>query len=310
MRVLIAPESFKGSISARGVADAIARGLLAGCPAGKTVVPTLLPIADGGEGTLDALVPPEGRIRVTVTGPDLREIEAEYGHLHDTAVIEMASAAGLCLLPENKRRAGATTTYGVGEMILDALSRGYKKILLTVGGSGTNDGGAGLFSALGARFLRADGSVFVPTGFTLCDVADIDLSGLSPLLAGATFTIATDVTNPLCGESGATRVYGRQKGATDAELDEIEGGMEHYAAVLGRAAGKDLLSIPGLGAGGGTPVPFCAFLGGQIRSGIETVFSALGFRDKAKCADYIVTGEGRLDGQTFSGKVIGGVQEE
>lgn len=304
LKIVIAPDSFKGSISAAVAADAIKRGLL-GILEDANIL--CVPIADGGEGTLDTLVSPENRVFCEVTGPRFTPLKATYGRMGETAVIEMASAAGLTLIPETERSAGLTTTFGVGELILHALQSGYKKCILTVGGSATNDGGAGMLTALGAKFYDRDGKTFVPSGLTLEKIASIDLSALSPLLFDCEFLIATDVKNPLLGEHGATRVYGRQKGATDAELDAIERGMAHYASLLHALSGKDVASVKGCGAGGGLSAPLLAFSNAKIQSGIEAVLDTLRFSELLQGADLVITGEGKIDRQSLYGKAISGV---
>lgn len=306
-KIVICPDSFKGSLSARDAAEAIAEGLRQGHYADAELV--LLPIADGGEGTLDALVAESDRITLSVTGTDFSPVEACYGYLGDTAVIEMARAAGLTLVPEGKRNAATATTRGVGEMILDALDRGYRRFLLTVGGSGTNDGGCGMLSALGARFLDADKNTFIPTGGTLDRIAEIDRTGLDPRLFDARFLIATDVKNPLCGKDGATRVYAPQKGADADSLDRMERGMCDYAALLQSVCGRDVASIPGCGAGGGISAPLLALLDAEIVSGIHAVLSSLSFEAQVLDADAVITGEGKIDRQSLFGKAISGVAE-
>lgn len=307
LKIVIAPDSFKGSVSAKEAAEAIRRGFLRGLGSNRSADILCVPIADGGEGTLETLVASGERISQKVTGPHFSPVTAQYGYMDDTAVIEMASAAGLTLIDEIDRRAGLTTTYGVGELILSALQKGYHRCILTVGGSATNDGGAGMLAALGARFADADGKMFVPTGATLERIASIDLSSITPLLSSCEFLIATDVKNPLLGENGATYVYGRQKGATDAELDEIERGMAHYAGLLERLSGKEIASIAGCGAGGGLSAPLLAFANAKIQSGIEAVLNTLHFSDLLQDVDLVITGEGKIDRQSLFGKAISGV---
>ncbi len=304
-KILIAPDSFKGSISAQDAANAICRGLRAGFGTEAELI--ALPIADGGEGTLDALVTPENKISLTVTGTNGQPVVASYGHNGNTAVIEMASAAGLTLTEEHERSAMRATTYGVGEIIRHALDMGYRNILLTVGGSGTNDGGCGMFAALGACFFDQSGNSFVPTGKDLEKIAEIDLSSLDARLTECHFTIATDVTNPLLGECGATYVYARQKGADDAELKWMEQGMAHYASLLFSKCGKDVARIAGCGAGGGLATPLLAFLDAEICSGIEAVLKTLHFDEKLAGAHAVITGEGKIDRQSLYGKAISGV---
>lgn len=306
VKILIAPDSFKGSISAADAAAAIARGLRSH-PALSAPELICVPIADGGEGTLDALVSPADRIAVTVTGTDGTPVVAEYGHIGRTAVVEMARAAGLTLVPEGERSALTSTTLGVGELIKDALDLGYRDFLLTVGGSGTNDGGCGMFSALGGRFYDESGAPFVPTGGTLQNIAKIDTVMVDKRLFDCKFTIATDVKNPLLGDTGATYVYARQKGASDEALAQMEAGMTHYAALLERTCGKTVATLPGCGAGGGISTPLLGFLNAEIRSGIDAVLDAVCFEEKLKGAAAVITGEGKIDRQSLFGKAISGV---
>ena len=307
-KIIVAPDSFKGSISAQDAANAIREGLLRNARVQSNYEVLCVPIADGGEGTLEALTAPAQRVEETVTGPDGKPAKALWGANGSTAIIEMARAAGLTMVPENERNAATATTFGVGELILRALDAGYRQLLLTVGGSATNDGGCGMLAALGARFLHADGSVFVPTGGTLCEIASIDASGLDPRLKDCHFTVATDVRNPLLGETGATRVYGRQKGADDAMLDRMEAGMAHYAALLEAVCGKAIASVPGCGAGGGLAAPLIGFADTRLRSGIEAVLNNLGFDELLRQnAALVITGEGKIDRQSLFGKAISGV---
>lgn len=298
-KIVVCPDSFKGSISAKNAADSIARGL----SEALDLEVLCLPIADGGEGTLDALVTDDRKITVTVCGPYNKKVDACYGVLGERAVIEMAAAAGLTLQNESDRCVKNATTYGVGELIKDALCRGCKKILLTVGGSGTNDGGCGMLAALGGRFLDKDGKEFLPVGATLCDIEKIDLSGLDKRLYDCEFTVATDVKNTLTGSDGATCVYARQKGATDDDLALMEKGMCHYADVIGGG----VATVAGTGAGGGLAVPLVAFLNAKICSGIDAVLDACDFDNKIDGAAAIITGEGKLDRQSLFGKTISGV---
>ncbi len=297
-KFVICPDSFKGSISAADAAKSIAKGL------SETVdcEVVCLPIADGGEGTLDALSNGE-KITVSVTGPYGKKVTAEYGILNGTAVIEMAQAAGLTLQKESERCVKNATTFGVGELIKDALSRGLKQILLTVGGSATNDGGCGMFSALGGRFLNKDGREFLPVAATLCDIDKIDVSCVDTRLFECEITIATDVKNTLTGSDGATFVYAKQKGASDDDLTLMEKGMCHYAEVIG----GDIAKVKGAGAGGGLAVPLLAFCNAEICSGIDAVLNAIDFKNKIEGATAIITGEGKLDRQSLFGKTISGV---
>ena len=303
--VLISPDSFKGSISAENAAAAIAKGLKN--THGEAIETLCVPIADGGEGTLDALVPAADRFSLTVTGTNGKAVCAEYGHIGDVAVIEMARAAGLTLTPEGERSALTATTYGAGELIMDALDRGYRHFLLTVGGSGTNDGGCGMAAAIGIRFYDADSNSFVPTGGTLKNIARIDTAKADPRLKDCRFTIATDVKNPLLGADGATYVYARQKGADDDALAKMETGMTHYAALLAKDCGKAVSDMPGCGAGGGFSAPLLAFYNATIRSGIDAVLDAVHFEALIDRADAVITGEGKIDRQSLFGKAISGV---
>ena len=297
-KIVVCPDSFKGSISAKDAADSIAKGLVEAIDCEVVC----LPIADGGEGTLDALVK-DGKITVSVTGPYGKEVSAQYGMLGKTAVIEMAQASGLTLQNEAERCVKNATTFGVGQLIKHALSNGCEKILLTVGGSATNDGGCGMFCALGARFLNKDGQDFLPVGATLCDIEAIDISGVDSRVFECEFTIATDVKNTLTGPDGATCVYAKQKGATDDDLALMEAGMRHYARVLGNG----VADTEGAGAGGGLAVPLLAFCNAKICSGIDAVIDAIDFENKIAGADAIITGEGKLDRQSLFGKTISGV---
>lgn len=308
-RLVICPDSFKGSISSSDAGHAIEKGILARLP---DAVTACVPIADGGEGTLDALVPAENRIGLSVCDPLGRRIYAEYGYITDalgvrTAVIECASAAGLTLLSESERDPRLTSTYGVGEMIKNALERGFEHILLTVGGSATNDCGCGMAAALGVRFFDADGRSFVPVGGTLSDIDGIDISGLDQRLGKAGVLIACDVKNPLTGEHGASTVYAPQKGADEAAVAELECGVVHCAAIISKMCGKDISVIPGSGAAGGIGVPLTAFCRARIVSGIDAVLDAVGFDALMAECDAVITGEGRLDLQSLCGKAVSGI---
>ncbi len=295
-KVAVCPDSFKGSISSYDACMAMEKGLF-DCEVIK------IPIADGGEGTLDAVA--KDIVTLEVTGPDGQKIPARYGVSGDTAVIEMAEAAGLTKTA--KKCAGTATTYGVGELIKDALSRNISDILLTVGGSATNDGGCGMMSALGVKFLGKNGE-FVPTGFTLSDIEKIDISEADSQLFNTKISILTDVTNTMVGKNGATYVYGRQKGATDEQLEILERGMVHLADVIENTCGKDVRSIAGTGAGGGISSMLIALFNNvRIVSGIEAILDTIDFDSRIKGADLIITGEGRLDMQSLQGKAISGV---
>lgn len=304
---MIAPDSFKGSIDARGAANALARGILSAAASDTEVETAIVPIADGGEGTLCAMVGEENFDYVIVNGPMGAPVNAALGYLDGTAVIEMAQAAGLTLVEAEKLCAKNATTYGVGEMIKHALEKGYCRFLLTAGGSATNDGGTGMLAALGGKFYNKNGEAFVPTGGTLSEIVKIDLEGLAAHLAECSFTVATDVKNPLCGPEGATFVYARQKGATDAELAEMEKGMIHYASLVDALAENSISAIAGSGAGGGIAVPLLAFCGAKIISGIDAVLALAKFEESILGADFVLTGEGKIDAQSLYGKAISGV---
>ncbi len=307
IKIVIAPDSFKGSIGAKEAADAIEKGLLQAA-GGKAEVETVkIPIADGGEGTLSAMVDKKDLAFVQVTGPQGAPTRAALGFTDGVAVIEMAQAAGLTLVEPEKRVAKTATTYGVGEMIKYALDKGVRRFLVTAGGSATNDGGAGLLAALGGRFYNKMGESFVPAGGTLGEIARIDLSELDARLGDSTFTVATDVKNTLYGERGATYVYGAQKGADEKELDEMEAGMKHYASLVETLCGKKVSSIEGCGAGGGVATPLLAFCRAEIVSGIEAVLDITRFRERIVGASFVLTGEGKIDVQSLYGKAISGV---
>ena len=305
--ILICPDSFKGSISAADAAAAMAEGIRLARPAVRTV---LLPVADGGEGTLDAICP-DTHLTVSVHDPFGRPILAEVGLLGEedsrTAVIEMAQAAGLTLIPEAERAPLRASSGGVGEMILAALDSGCRNLLITVGGSGTNDGGCGMMCALGLRLLDADGRVLPPSGGVLADVAAIDVSDLDPRLGECTVTVATDVTNPLCGARGATAVYGPQKGADEAALARLEAGLCRFGALVDAAAGRAVSEMPGVGAGGGLALGLLAFTPARICSGIDAVLDVLDFDAKLEDCIAVLSGEGRTDGQSACGKAIAGI---
>ena len=310
-KYIVCPDSYKGSLSAADAARAIRRGILSADPDAVVIE---APIADGGEGTLDALVRRENRIACTVVGTNGTRVTAEYGDVNGTAVIEMASAAGLCLVPESERNPERATTYGVGELILDALNRGYRSLLLTVGGSGTNDGGSGMMAALGAEFYDENGqklSVFdeKQSGCEnfVSKIAKIDLARLDERLKDTTIVFACDVKNPMVGATGATYVYGPQKGADEAMLARLEAGMTRYAALLREISGVDIANYPGCGAGGGLAAPLVALFNARIISGIDAVLSSVGFDRMLDGASLVVTGEGKIDGQSAYGKAISGV---
>lgn len=304
MKIILSPDSFKGSLSARGVAEALEKGIHKVIPTAECVC---VPIADGGEGTLETLVDEREFHYATVRSTNGAPTRAAYGVKGKTAVIEMARAAGLTLVEPEKRDPLIASTYGVGELILHALDEGCDHILLTVGGSGTNDGGSGMFCALGGKLLDQKGEEILGCGGALAKVAKVDASGLDPRLQNCSFTVASDVTNPLIGELGATHIYGPQKGVTPDLIDAVEAGMKNYARAIELACGKNVAEIPGCGAGGGLITPLLAFCNVTVRSGIESVLEAADFDMLLVGADAVITGEGRVDSQSCYGKAISGV---
>ena len=309
MKFLFAPDSFKGSLTAMEITDILDRVVKNHFPGAETVS---VPIADGGEGTTDALLRAMGGqvVRTKVTGPLFEEETAEWGLLGDgkTAVMEMAQASGLPQVPPEKRDPRNTTSLGTGEMIKDALERGVRHILIGLGGSATNDGGIGMLSALGARFTDKAGQPVRPVGGALARVADADFSGLLPALKETEITVICDVTNPLLGEKGATFTYGPQKGATPEIRDELEAGMASYARVLERVCGHSVADMPGAGAAGGLGAALAGVLGGALQSGINAVLDTVKFDEKLQGVDLVITGEGRMDWQSVQfGKVPAGV---
>ncbi|HET9599677.1 MAG TPA: glycerate kinase [Anaeromyxobacteraceae bacterium] len=308
MRIVVAPDSFKGSLSALGVAEAIERGLKAVWPDAEV---RKVPIADGGEGTVDALVvATRGRAEETaVRGPLGEPVRARWGVLGDgeTAVIEMAAASGLPLVPKERRDPRVATTHGTGELVRAALDAGLSRLVVGIGGSATNDGGTGLARALGARFLGADGTELPEGGAALARLARIDLSGLDPRLARAEVTVACDVDNPLTGPRGASAVYGPQKGATPEMVKELDAALAHYATVARAATGRDVAALPGAGAAGGLGAGLLFFTPARLRPGVEIVLETTGFESLVEGADLVVTGEGRTDFQTAMGKAPVGV---
>lgn len=309
MKLIFAPDSFKGSLSALEICEILEKVTARHFPQAETIC---IPVADGGEGTVDALLRAmEGRvISTSVTGPFFEPETARWGMLSDgvTAVMEMAQASGLPYVPTGKRDPRKMTSLGTGEMIAEALRQGARKILIGIGGSATNDGGMGMLQALGAVFTDAQGRPVSPVGGSLGDVAQADFSGLMPELSQTQITVICDVTNPLLGDNGATRIYGPQKGATPAICDELEAGMAHYAQVVEAALGRDISQFPGAGAAGGIGAALGGVLGAELKSGIDAVLDAVNFDDKLDGVSLAVTGEGRIDGQSVRfGKVPVGV---
>ncbi len=308
MKVIAAPDSFKGSITAALAASAIARGVRRAVPS-ATVDEAAL--SDGGEGLVDALVAASGGqfVEASVEDPLGRPVSARYGILGDseTAAIEMAAASGLPLLAAAERDPMKTTTFGTGELILDALEHGARKVIIGIGGSATVDGGTGMARALGVRFLDDAGRELAGRGEDLERIARIDLSGRTPLLDGVEVTVACDVTNPLTGPLGAAAVYGPQKGATPEMVRALDAGLANLAARAREQLGVEVETVPGAGAAGGLGAGLIAFAGGRLERGIEIVLETVAFRDRVRGADLVITGEGRVDAQSASGKVVSGV---
>lgn len=308
MKVVIAIDSLKGSLSSMEAGMAIKDGILAAKPDAEVIVK---PLADGGEGTTDALI--EGmngeRIDLTVTGPMHTPVDAYYGYLKDTntAVMEMASAAGITLVPDSEKNPLLATSYGVGEMINDAIQRGCRNFIIGIGGSVTNDGGIGMLKALGVRFLDENGEDAGEGGQALAKVARIDVSGMNPLLKECHIQVACDVNNPLCGENGSTYVYGPQKGVTEDMKKTLDEAMAHFARVTSETLENDYMNTPGAGAAGGLGYAFLAYTGAALTPGIELILDAVGLEEELSSADVVVTGEGRLDFQTAMGKAPVGV---
>ena len=308
MRVVVAPDKFKGSLSAPEAARAMARGVAAAVPAAAIDV---VPMADGGEGTVEALVAAtSGSSReAVVAGPLGEPVRARFGMLGDghTAVLEMAAASGLALVPRDRRDPSRTSTRGTGELLLAAVEAGARRVVVGIGGSATNDGGAGLGQALGYRLLDAEGREIGPGGGALDRLAAIDASGRDPRLEGVEVAVACDVDNPLCGPRGASAVYGPQKGADPAMVAALDRNLDHLARVLERDLGVSVRDLPGAGAAGGLGAGLVAFASGRLEPGIALVIGAVGLADRLRDADLCLTGEGALDASSAFGKTPIGV---
>ncbi|MCM2445560.1 glycerate kinase [Rahnella sp. CG8] len=308
MKIIIAPDSFKESLSAECAAMAIEDGFRAVFPELEAV---RLPVADGGEGTVDALIAATGghRIDIEVTDPQGHRVRGFYGvnGKGDCAVIEMAAASGLMLVPAGQRDPLAATSFGTGELIRHALDGGIRHIILGIGGSATVDGGIGMVQALGGRFTDAQGIDLPWGGAALAQLAAIDLSALDPRLAQCRIEVACDVENPLTGPCGAAAVFGPQKGASAQDVQVLDAALAHLAAVIFRHLGVNVLEWPGGGAAGGMGVAARLFLRGNMRSGIDIIMDAIGLEEAMQGATLVITGEGRLDQQTINGKAPVGV---
>ncbi len=308
MKVVIAVDSFKGSLSSAEAAAALAEGIRKAEPSFEI---SCIPIADGGEGTIDAVQSVRGgeRIEVDATDPLGRPRRVPYLLLRDeaTAVVELAQASGLPLLEPAERNPLKTTTLGTGQVLRSAIEAGARRIVLGVGGSATNDGGVGLSRALGARFLDAGGQEVRPVGEALPEISEIDLSAVPEEVRETAFNVATDVRNPLFGPLGAAQIYGPQKGADEAAVNRLDQGLEHLATVIQRATGIDVATLPGAGAAGGVGACLAGLFNAEIVAGFDAIAAVIGLDDAIAHADVVITGEGKLDGQTLSGKVPYGV---
>lgn len=304
-KCVVVSDSFKGTVSSREICAIAQRVIPRHFPACEVVC---IPVADGGEGTVDCFIQAMGaqRVEVTVTNALGEKSAAAYAHLDELAIIEMAAAAGLPQVGA-RRCPGTATTYGVGELIVHAVGSGCKRILLGLGGSATNDGGCGCAAALGVDFLDADGQGFIPVGDTLGRIGHIDTAKAEELLHGVELTIMCDVTNPLYGPTGAAYVFAPQKGADAEKVKRLDAGLRHFGDVIRSQLGIDVSAMPGAGAAGGMGAGCVALLGGIIQSGIDAVLDVTGFDRQLEGADLVITGEGRIDSQSADGKVISGV---
>jgi glycerate kinase len=308
MKILLAPDKFRGSLTATEVAKAMQKGCLLAKPEASIEICEL---ADGGEGTVELLLRSLGGTlqSVQVQDPLGRTITAHYGLSAkcDIAFIEMSSASGLALLAKEEQNPCLTSTYGTGQLIQDAIQQGVQRIYLGIGGSATTDGGIGMAAALGYAFLDKNGQAVEPIGGNLKQITHIDDSQVHPLIHQVSFTVLSDVNNPLIGPMGAAAVYGPQKGATSDMVILLNEGLAHLNAVVTQWSGKDIASVPGAGAAGGVGAGALWFLNAQLRSGVQTLIDLLGIQDKIQAADLVITGEGKIDSQTLQGKVIGGL---
>jgi glycerate kinase len=308
VKIIIAPQAFKGSLQAHEVAAAMAEGVRTAKPNSQIIS---LPMADGGEGTVKAMVESTGGHLVTTEahGPLGDKINAKWGVLGDgkTAVIEMAAASGLNLVPENRRDALTASTFGTGELIRAALESGYRKIIIGLGDSATTDGGTGMARALGINFLDEDNQPIPPGGGGLYQLKHIDTTGRHPLIGEGTIIGACDVTNPLYGPEGAAYIYGPQKGASAEDIKKLDAGLRHLADIIRRDTGKDVSELPGGGAAGGLATGLVAFLNASLQSGVDIVCESTGYKKHLEGADLVITGEGRIDSQTARGKTICGI---
>lgn len=308
MKILIAPDSFKDCLSAIKVGEYLKKGISKASPAYEI---RIVPMADGGEGTVDSLIDATNgkKISCMVKDPLLRKTEACYGISGDkvTAIIEMASASGIELLNSEQRNPWITTTFGTGELIKDALDKGCRRFICGIGGSATNDGGVGMAMALGVKFLDSDGNEIGFGGGELSNIEKIDLSAIDSRIAESEFIIACDVNNPLTGKQGASYIYGPQKGADEAMVEKLDNNLKHLAGKIKEYLKIDLENVPGSGAAGGLGGGFLAFLNGKLQKGVEIVTEETKLEEHCRWADFVITGEGKIDGQTKFGKTPQGV---
>jgi glycerate kinase len=308
MKIVVAPDSFKGSLTAIEVSVAIEQGIREVFPEAEVIK---IPMADGGEGTVQCLVNATGGkiLEEKVIGPLGDEVLAFYGILGDrkTAIVEMAAASGLTLVPENKRNPLITTTYGTGQLIKAVLNQGCRKMIIGIGGSATNDGGAGMVQALGVKLLDQEGKEVGFGGGELKKIVKIDISCMDNRLSDTKVLVASDVNNPLCGPQGASRIYGPQKGATPEIIEELDKSLSYFAELIKRDLNKEVKDIPGAGAAGGLGAGLMAFLNAELRSGIEIIIEIVKLEQNIKEADLVITGEGKIDSQTIYGKAPVGV---
>jgi glycerate kinase len=305
MHVLVAPDKFKGSLTALQVAAGITAGLRSIVPGVEVVQ---LPVADGGDGTVDAAVAAGfDRVSVRATGPTGEPVNTSYARRGDQAVIEMASVCGLQRLPNGRKNPLRAGTFGLGEVVRAAVAGGCRRVVLGIGGSASTDGGAGFLQALGAQILDARGWVVPPGGAALVEARSLDLTPLTTALQGVDIVVASDVSNPLCGPNGAAAVYGPQKGASADDVAVLDSALKHWASLVGSATGTDHRADPGAGAAGGVGFAALAVVGAQLRPGIEIVLELVGFADRLVGCGLVITGEGSLDEQTLAGKAPAGV---
>ena len=305
-KIILIPDSFKGTMSSSEICEIMARQINRYYPQADVIS---IPVADGGEGSVDSFLTAMGgeQVWLDIKGPYMEDMQAFYGlTTSGIAVVEMAAAAGLPLVGDNKH-AELTTTYGVGQLIGHAARSGIKKLVVGLGGSATNDGGTGAAAALGVKFLDDDGQAFVPVGATLKDIAGIDVSDLCRELKQVEMVTMCDIDNPLCGPHGAAAVFAPQKGADPEMVRILDDGLRHLAAIVKRDLGADILDLPGAGAAGGMGGGMVAFFGSRLEMGIETVLNTVGFDALIQGADLVISGEGKIDSQSLRGKVVIGV---